>query len=60
MKLVEIITSLKNVVVGVLNLYIPVGEYRVTFLQLTIGYFLLYTVFRIFYGTVGGKEDGRD
>lgn len=56
----EVMTSLKNIVTGVLYLYIPVGEYRITFLQLTIGYFLLHTVFRIFYGAVGGRRDGTD
>lgn len=60
MKLAEIMLFLKNIVVGVLNLTLPVGEFRITFMQLVIGYFLLHTVFRIFYGTVGGRRDGAD
>lgn len=60
MSLSAIMESLKNIVISVLNLGFPVGEYRITFLQLTIGYFLLHVVFRIFYGTVEGRRSGDD
>lgn len=60
MSLSAIMGSLKDLVINVLNLGFPVGEYRITFLQLSIGYFLLHVVFRLFYGAVEGRRSGDD
>jgi hypothetical protein len=49
----QILSDLKNLVIGVMNLRISVGEYKISFMELAIGYFILYSIFKVFYGTVG-------